>query len=294
MKSMKVVALVFVGGMLASCGTGNAEAELGNAVSTPRNVEDETDGLWPSLTLQPIETPSSIWQPKPGTTWQWQLLGEINTSWDVEMYDIDLFNTPASVIEQLKSEGRIVICYFSAGSYEDWRPDAAQFPPEVIGEPLDGWPGEYWLDIRQIETLAPVIAARLDLAVGKGCNGVEPDNVDGHANETGFPLSARDQIAYNRWLAEEAHARGLSVGLKNTLDLIPGLVDTFDWALNEQCFQYEECDALLPFIKVNKAVFGVEYEGDPADYCPRAAVMGFSWLTKTYNLADEPPGACEQ
>lgn len=281
MKVVQVVALVIVGGMLmvAGCGTGSADGGTSRAVTVPTNVEAETS--------------PGIWHPGPGTTWQWQLLGKINTSWDVDMYDIDLFDTPSFVIEQLKSEGRIVICYFNAGSHEDWRPDAGQFPVEVIGAPLNEWPGERWLDIRQIDVLAPVMLARLDLAADKGCNGVEPDNVDGYANKTGFPVMAEDQIAYNRWLAEEAHTRGLSVGLKNTLDLVPDLVGNFDWALNEQCFQREECDALLPFIEMNKAVFGVEYEGDPAEYCPRAVAMGFSWLTKTYDLADEPPGACE-
>jgi hypothetical protein len=163
----------------------------------------------------------------------------------------------------------------------------------MIGEPLAEWPGERWLDIRQVEALAPVMLARLELAASKGCDGVEPDNVDGYANETGFPLSAGNQIAYNRWLAAEAHARGLSIGLKNALALVPDLVGDFDWALNEQCFQYDECDALLPFIAADKAVFGVEYEGDPADYCPRAVAMSVTWLTKTPDLADEPPGACE-
>src|SRR5574341_206315 len=242
-----------------------------------------------------VETsaPREIWQPEPGTTWQLQLMDEVNTAWDVEMYDIDLFDTPESVIEQLQSAGRIVICYFSAGTHEDWRSDADHFPAEVIGAALEDWPGERWLDIRQRDALALVMLARLDLAVEKGCDGVEPDNVDGFANETGFPLTAADQIAYNRWLAQEAHARGLSIGLKNALDLIPQLVGDFDWALNEQCFAYDECDALLPFIEAGKAVFGVEYEGDPADYCPQAVEIGFSWLTKTYDLGDEPPNACE-
>nr|MBN1229552.1 endo alpha-1,4 polygalactosaminidase [Anaerolineae bacterium] len=236
---------------------------------------------------------NEIWQPVPGTSWQWQLAGEVNTSWEVDMYDIDLFDTPASTIARLHADGRIVICYFSAGSHEDWRPDADSFPREVIGARLAGWPGERWLDIRQIDALAPLMEDRLDLAVAKGCDGVEPDNVDGYSNRSGFPLTAADQIVYNRWLAESAHARGLSIGLKNALDLASDLVDYFDWALNEQCFQYGECEALLPFIEAGKAVFGVEYEGDPAEYCPQAVMMGFSWLTKSADLGDEPPGACK-
>lgn len=233
-----------------------------------------------------------IWQPAPGTTWQIQLQGEINTEWDVEMYDIDLFDVPEAVIQKLHDDGRIVICYFSAGSYEDWRDDADVFPSKVIGKPLEGWEGENWLDIRQIELLAPIMTARLDLAAEKGCDGVDPDNVNGYTNDTGFPLTYDDQLAYNLWLAEESHQRGLSIGLKNDLEQIEDLVEHFDWALNEQCFAYDECDLLLPFIEAGKAVFGIEYEGQPEDYCPLANDMGFSWLTKSLDLADEPPNPC--
>jgi hypothetical protein len=234
---------------------------------------------------------STIWQPTPGTSWQWQLSGEIDTSFDVVMYDIDLFDTPQAVINTLHDDGRVVICYFSAGSYEEWRPDAEQFPAEVIGAPLDGWEGESWLDIRQLDLLAPIMSARLDLAVQKGCDGVEPDNVDGYANESGFPLTNDDQLTYNRWLAQAAHERGLSIGLKNDLDQIPQLVNDFDWALNEQCFEYDECETLLPFIEAGKAVFGVEYTGTPDDFCPRANALNLDWLYKNLEL-DEYRVAC--
>ncbi|HEX2621846.1 MAG TPA: endo alpha-1,4 polygalactosaminidase [Phototrophicaceae bacterium] len=237
-------------------------------------------------------SPQDVWLPAPGTTWQWQLTETINTTWNVQMYDIDLFETPVETITELHGDGRIVICYMSAGSYEDWRPDAGDFPSEVLGNLLDGWPSERWLDIRRIDLLSPIMTARMDLAVEKGCDGIEPDNIDGYNNDSGFPLTYNDQITYNVWLAAEAHNRDLSIGLKNDLDQIPDLVSNFDWALNEQCFQYQECDTLLPFIDAGKAVFGVEYEGDPAVYCPQAVEMGFSWLTKTLDLGDEPPNAC--
>jgi hypothetical protein len=234
----------------------------------------------------------SIWRPAPGKTWQIQFSGELDTSWNVAMYDLDLYDTPQETIDQLHEDGRIVICYFSAGSWENWRDDADDFPEVVLGEVLVGWEDERWLDIREIDLLEPIMLARLDLADEKDCDGVDPDNVDGYTNETGFDLSYDDQLEYNIWLAEEAHARGLSIGLKNDLEQIEDLVEYFDWALNEQCFVYEECDLLLPFIEAGKAVFGIEYTGDPAEYCPQAIAMGFSWLTKTPDLGDEPPGAC--
>ena len=67
----------------------------------------------------------AVWRPTPGTSWQWQLSGSIDDSLDVAMYDVDLFDAPTAVIERLHARGIKVICYFSAGSFESWRPDAA-------------------------------------------------------------------------------------------------------------------------------------------------------------------------
>jgi len=232
----------------------------------------------------PHQSSPSWWRPGPGTSWQWQLSGTIDTSIDVRMYDIDLFDTPQTVIDQLHHDGRKVVCYFSAGSYENWRPDKDSYPSEILGHNLDGWSGEKWVDIRQLDKLGPILTARFDLAVTKQCDGIEPDNIDGFTNTTGFPLTANDQLVFNRWLADQAHRRGLSIGLKNDLDQIQELVNDFDWALNEQCFQYDECDMLLPFVQAGKAVFGVEYKGDPSDFCPRANAKNFDWLKKKIDL----------
>lgn len=225
--------------------------------------------------------------PAPGTSWQWQLSGYVDTSIDAQMYDIDLYETPSSIIDTLHRKDIVVICYFSAGTWEDWRDDRGRFPKSVRGQSLEDWPNEKWLDIRQLEILAPVINARLDLAVKKACDGVEPDNVDGYVNDSGFPLTYNDQLRFNRWLAQQAHARGLSIGLKNDLAQIKDLVNDFDWALNEQCFQYHECQTLLPFIQAGKAVFGVEYEGNPDSFCPRANAMNLDWLLKNMELTSQ-------
>lgn len=233
----------------------------------------------------PSPTPTSTWwQPVPGTSWQIQYKGTLDTSLDVQVYDIDLVDTPQSVIDALHADGRKVICYFSAGSWENWRSDAGDFPTSVLGNPLEDWPDEKWLDIRQVDLLAPIMRARLDLAVSKHCDGVDPDNVDGYANDTGFPLTADDQLTYNRFLSAEAHARGLAIGLKNDLGQISDLLADFDWALNEECFSYNECNLLTPFIQANKPVFGVEYDLDTADFCPQANAMNFDFLKKHWSL----------
>ncbi len=77
------------------------------------------------------------------------------------------------------------------------------------------------------------MAARFDMCRDKGFDAVEADLVDGYARDSGFPLTAADQLTYNRMLADLAHERGLSIGLKNDLDQVADLVDHFDFAINE-------------------------------------------------------------
>jgi len=249
-------------------------------IAEPRKPESET--FTPEINTSPEK--KDWWKPRPGTSWQWQLEGALNTDHNVEMYDIDLFDSSKETIKALHNRGIRVICYFSAGSYENWRPDKDDFPEEALGSVVEGWEDEKWLDISKIEPLAPIMGARLDLAAEKGCDGVEPDNVDGYLNDNGFSLTYKDQLAYNKWIAEEAHKRGLAVGLKNDLGQIHELVDHFDFALNEQCFEYDECESLIPFIERGKAVFGVEYELQPEEFCSEANALDFDWLKMEYDL----------
>ena len=254
-------------------------------VSRTLTVANPPAPVAPPTTPTPVTTPSAPgrWQPRPGLTWQWQLQGTLDLSLAVDVYDLDLFDTPASTITGLQARGKRVVCYFSAGSFEPWRPDAGAFPATVKGSKMDGW-DELWLDVRNVAALAPVMRARLDLAARKGCDGVEPDNVDAYANASGFPLTGADQLAYNTFLADEAHARGLAVGLKNDLEQVRALEPYFDFAVNEQCFQYSECSMLTPFIAAGKAVFGAEYERTTAAFCPTTTALGLSTIQKRYDL----------
>jgi len=205
-----------------------------------------------------VSTSLDYYRPTLKDIWQYQLTGDINLSTNATVYDIDLFETSKEKIDELHQKGKRVICYFSAGSSENWRSDYDKFKPEEIGKNLDGWNGENWLDIRS-ENVREIMKSRLDLAKEKGCDGVEADNVDGYLNDTGFDLTSEDQLEYNRFLARKAHARGLSIGLKNDLEQVNDLVDDFDFSINEQCFEFGECDLLRPFILKGKPVFNVEY-----------------------------------
>lgn len=203
------------------------------------------------------------------------------------MLDLDLFETEARVVAQLNSRGIRTVCYMSAGSWEEWREDARLFPPEVIGNAYEGWPGERWLDIRRIDLLAPLLGHRMDLCKAKGFDALEPDNIDGYTNDTGFPLSAGDQIRFNKWLASEAHKRGLSVGLKNDPDQAAELAGDFDWALTEDCFAEGWCEQMLPFIRQGKAVFATEYtdmDMTRSKFCGQAKDLGINAILKTREL----------
>ncbi|HET6859525.1 MAG TPA: endo alpha-1,4 polygalactosaminidase [Streptomyces sp.] len=223
------------------------------------------------------------WQPGPGLAWQWQLSGRIDPTVDVPVYDIDGFTNPASTVADLHKRGRKVICYLSTGAWEDFRPDSGEFPKALLGRG-NGWKGERWLDIRRTDVLEPLMAARFDLCREKGFDAVEPDNMDGYRNRTGFPLTAAHQLAYNRLIARLAHERGMAVGLKNDLDQIPELVGDFDFAVNEQCAEFDECAEMTPFIEAGKAVFHVEYELPVGEFCPGARRLRLSSMLKKYEL----------
>ena len=244
----------------------------------------------------PIPSQNNWWQPRAGLTWQWQLSEPpVDTSIEVDVYDIDLFDNDAAVIAELHVKGRKVIGYINVGSWEDWRPDRDRFPVEVLGKDYEGWPGERWLDIRRLDLLTPLMLARLDLCKAKGFDAVEPDNMEIHGNETGFPITYQDQLRYVLWLADEAHRRGLAIGIKNAADQLPDLIDHFDFAITEDYFFYGMEETMLPLIQAGKPVFAAEYDDTGVDFaaaCRKGRELGFSLIQKhriltPYRLACE-------
>jgi len=230
--------------------------------------------------------PTSWWHPTPGLTWQWQLTGEIDVDVRTDVIDVDLY-VDQSVLDDFHSRGTRVICYVSVGSFEDWRPDKDAFPQEVLGKEYEGWSGERWLDIRRIERLAPIMRARLDVCAAKGFDAVEPDNIAVYEEDTGFPISFEENVRYARWLAEEAHARGLAIGLKNGPGMVPELADTFDFAITEEAFAHGFARAFLPFLRAGKAVFDAEYTDTEVDWeraCTMSEAWGFSTILKRRSL----------
>lgn len=235
----------------------------------------------PSTTINPP------WAELVGTTWQWQLTEPVDQSVTAKVYDIDNELNDASVVASLHEKKRKVICYISVGTVENWRKDAGQFPKSVIGKDYIGWPGEKWLDIRQINIIGPIMQKRFDMCQQKGFDAVEPDIIHAYQEDSGFSLTYDDQLVYNKWIATQAHQRGLLIGLKNDSEQIKELLPYFDFAITEDCYQQGWCGEVTPFISSGKPVFAAEYTdtGMTTDkFCAKAKQMRFSGILKRRNL----------
>ena len=297
------------GWALASAGSGArspAGATAGTAAGTtagktaspaagdvPAAVTASTTSAARALPL-PVRC-GSCWRPKNAESWQIELSQTPRRPYPkVAMIEADGFGTPASTVADLhrSDPGRGVVCYIDAGTWENWRPDAGQFPKSLLGRPDSGWAGERWLDIAHYRgALARIMTARAAMCKRKGFNAVDFDNVDGYGNKTGFPLTAANQLRYDVFLANTTHRLGLSVALKNDLTQIPVLVRYFDFAVDEQCFQFAQCTTrqnggfgLDEFTAAGKAVFDVEYALPRAKFCPAARHDHFSALRKHLSL----------
>jgi hypothetical protein len=222
------------------------------------------------------------WTPPQHLTWYWQLTGTVNNDEPVAAYDIDGFENSAAEVASLHSQGKHVICYIDVGTAEDFRPDYSEFPKSVLGR-SNGWPGERWLDIRQLPVIEPIMTRRFEMCREKGFDAVEPDNIEGYANKTGFPLTAAEQLTYNEWVADEVHSLGMAVLQKNDGEQTRELLAYFDGALSEQCNQYRECAAFQPYLQTGKPVLNAEYRLGVKRFCAADEAAGI--MGARYNLA---------
>lgn len=224
------------------------------------------------------------WSPNPTThPWQWQLQGRIDLKVKAPVYDVDM-DVPASVVRRIHAGGSRAICYVDVGSWEPYRSDAGAFPKRLLGRRFPGFPNERWLDVRRLRVLRPIMSRRFNRCRRKGFDAVEPDNEEGYANRTGFPITYRQQLRYDRWVSNAVHRRGMAVGLKNDLGQVRPMLPYVDFEINEQCFQYGECGKLRPFIAAGKPVYSAEYELPRSRFCARSRRLGFSTIRKRYSL----------
>ncbi|KAK6537816.1 hypothetical protein TWF694_010719 [Orbilia ellipsospora] len=270
-----------------------ADTQSSTKSSTSTGLPSTSSTSTPTATfkLRPSQTAAAQWQPTAGETWQITLIKPPNnTDLAVTAYDLDLFDNSLAFIANLKLKGHRVICYFSAGSYEDWRPDAKNFTKADYGKAMDGWAGEWWLDTNS-QNVRNIIANRIALAQSKGCDAIDPDNINGYQNPTGLNLTEADAISFLRFMSIEAHNRGLAIGLKNGGELVSDVIDFMDFAVQESCVAYGECGPYRTFLEYNSPVFHIEYPADTnvtvAEICaPKNGAQGFSTIIKHLKLDD--------
>jgi hypothetical protein len=249
------------------------------------------------------------------------------------VFDIDIYQdgscyTPnnygvlnSAAVSALHAQGDKVIGYIDAGTAETWRPDYPQYASFntscggcLFGKPVGGFRNEFWLNINtnvsgvnpntgQTETAQQFIidelSARLDKAKSLGVDAIEFDNVDAYQNKTGLTISGATQEQFDATIANLAHSKGFTVGLKNDLGQAGDLQPYFDFAINEQCWQYSECNYPPPGLQVwpgtyGKAVFNVEYKLATSKFCPQAnsPSYDFNSILKNVNLYDVPYTPC--
>jgi hypothetical protein len=219
--------------------------------------------------------------PDSAPSWQIQLTGSFDTSFDVERYEADLFALDAAAVRAVHEPGHTLTCYVSVGTAEPWRSDYMDLPSAAIGNALSDYPQERWLDVRN-QGVRDVMTERLALAASIGCDAVELSNLGAHLADSGFALSQADEVGYGQWLISTAHARGLAAGVSGSDDLVPLLVADADWGLTEECLAYDSCAVWQAFTKRGKPVFMIEYgsANDAPVLCPEAAKLGFSLVIK--------------
>lgn len=244
---------------------------------------------------------------QPNSRFAWLLQGAPNeTIMDSEtgpkVYDFDYQNSNAEQIRNIKAKGITVICYFSAGTDEDWRPDHSQFKTGDTFGQLPGWEGELIVDTRS-DNVRNIMYNRIQTMNNMGCDGIEPDNIDAYTNANNLPLNESTTLDYMQFLTDSAHGFNMSVALKNAGDLVnkklpngKTVMQAHDFALVEQCYEYNECDAFLPFVAANKAVFIVEYKGTASTWaasasCKDANAKNFDAYLMNLNL-NGPRTAC--
>lgn len=271
-----------------------------------------------------ISPPADGLQGLPSVTGAYPSPGSANI-WDTDMF-ADSNNHggvptgPSAVVQALHAAGKYTICYIEVGAQQT-EPDSSNFASADYTDgsnpqttEMQGWPGEYWYDIRGFANyvagdastltgaavnIAAGLASRIEDCAIEGQDGVEPDDLDGYTNpsQTGAPgggwgLTQADSAGFERWLAYTAHSDGLAIFQKN--DPANAGVDEplFDGMIIEECNYYNDPCAgaggdATPYLNAGKPVLGAEYTEDgetTAKFCPADTASGIIGALFDVNL----------
>lgn len=233
--------------------------------------------------------------PSGKVSWDWQIGAgsdaNVGLPAGVRLLDVDGFDVSAATVASLKNSGVYTVCYINAGSYEPARPDSAAYTEALKLQADPNWPGEFFLDVTDVfkpgSTLASILRARFKMCKEKGFDTLEPDNLQNDENIKGGRITLQQQLDFNGWVADAAHAAGLAVFQKNGPDKIlltdrsgMMMVDKFDGILNEECQQFSECTALSEYPKRGKLALNVEYKPSTSLDCAASDALAINSLKK--------------
>jgi len=216
-------------------------------------------------------------------------LWDVTTAETITYDDSSTVTVPAGSlagkIAELQAAGGIVVCHVDLGAIALDDPDASKFmgfevtPPDrptaptvgsVIGWSVVGDPNKRYLDLRTASRplWEAIMFKRLDLAKRLGCDGIDAAWMD--QIDPGFPLvmsgADNDLTNYFREVVGQLHQRELSAGLRVVSmvgkTLSDGFVESYDFAIDERCAEFKDCDFVRRFAQERKAIFGLDYETD--------------------------------
>ena len=278
----------------------------------------------------------SYWEPGQLTSWAY-VIGEAyplqipvpvgSSTADVQVVDADLGDAdgltssctspsvapcPApdasieSSVAAIHAYGGKALCYMEVGSAENYRSDYSEFSSSIIGDTMQGYSDEQYIDINDLNspagpsglTLGQIMINRINLCREEGFDGIETDIDDSYTDSTGFSISLSDEETYMSWIADEAHSLGLAWFLKNGINddsFISDMQPLAQGTVNEQCWQYSECSALEPFVQAGKPILNVEYDGvAESTLCPEANAFPMSSISANVNLTGSLDYGCWQ
>ncbi|MEU0126497.1 endo alpha-1,4 polygalactosaminidase [Streptomyces sp. NPDC006289] len=201
-------------------------------------------------------------EPTAGMAFDYQIGGGYRPSSEVEAVSRDREDEPA--------DGLYNVCYVNAfqtqpGELKWWEDNhPGLLLRDRDGEPVidEGW-DEVLLDTSTADRrtrLAEIVGGWIDGCADSGFQAVEPDNLDSFERSHG-ELTKAHNAAFAEMLARRAHDAGLAIGQKNTTDLLPEHEKIgFDFAVTEECAQFDECGAYAD--AYDDRVFAIEYEGE--------------------------------
>ncbi|MGC0418027.1 endo alpha-1,4 polygalactosaminidase [Embleya sp. AB8] len=252
--------------VLAGCGSSGGGTDAGTGGGTEARAEatatatagaDATPGSAAPAPV-PASPPGNVVRPEPHTRFDYQLGGPYAPPSGVRAISRDRTARPEL--------GLYNICYLNGFQAQ---PDALDWwqreHPDLLlrdghGVVMDTEWNEAVLDISteaKRTALAAIIGEWIDGCARAGFQAVDPDNYESYSRSHNL-LKPADDVAFARLLAVRAHADGLAIAQKNGAELLDRSTYVgFDFAISEQCGQYDECGAFAKAYE--NRVFVIEY-----------------------------------